>query len=132
VVVDFSVQRLLQHFWMIEVELKQFRMFFYWQALPVRCPIQMPGYDALLSVKRVSLIERLKMHQYSSNFVHVPFENAEIETAASYEPGRGAGLVVLATLAQQRAANESEQSSEVSMRLEFVEVDGEDSPSNRF
>lgn len=72
------------------------------------------------------------MYHYSSNFVHVPFENAEIGTAASYEPGRGAGLVVLATLAQKRAANESEQSSEVSMRLEFVEVDREDSPSNGF
>jgi hypothetical protein len=117
---------------MIEVELKKFRMFFYWQALPVRCPIQMPGYDALLSVKRVFLIERLRMYQYSSNFVHVPFENAEIETAASYEPDPGAGLVVLATLAQQRAANESEQSPEVSRRLEFVEVDSEDSPSNGF
>jgi hypothetical protein len=40
--------------------------------------------------------------------------------------------VELATPAQQRAANESEQSCEVSMRLEFVAVDGEDSPSNGF
>jgi hypothetical protein len=117
---------------MIEAELKQSQMFFYWRALPVKSPIQIPEYDVLLSVKRVSLIEPLRMYQYFLNLVHVAFQNAESRFAASYEPGRGACLVVLATPAQQRAANESEQSCEVSMRLEFVAVDGEDNPSNGF
>jgi hypothetical protein len=53
-------------------------MFFYWRALPVRCPNQMPGYAALPFVKCVSVFERLKMYQYFSNFVHIPFEIAEI------------------------------------------------------